>query len=51
MTGAVAFEALFPLAAEARVAGRAALRALAGEVPRPVALVAYTRTHGWKQYK
>lgn len=40
--GAVALEALLPLPVEASVAGAyATLRALAGEVPRPVALVAY----------
>lgn len=42
MARAVAFEALFALAIEAGVArGHAALGALAGEVPCPVALVAY----------
>lgn len=42
VTGAVALEALFALAAEAGVArGHATLRAFAGEVPRPVAFVAY----------
>lgn len=46
VTGAVAFEALLPLAAEARVArSHAALRALAGEVPGPIALITYTGTH------
>lgn len=44
VAGAVALEALFALTVEPRVArtnAAAALRALAGEVPRPVALVAY----------
>lgn len=42
VSGAVALEALFTLAVEARVArGHATLGALAGEVPRPVTLVAY----------
>lgn len=46
VSGAVALEALFALAVEARVASSdAALGTLAGEVPRPVALVAYARTH------
>lgn len=48
VTSAVTLEALFPLAAEARVAAdgaAAALRALPGEMPRPVAFVAYARTH------
>lgn len=46
VSGAVAFETLFPLATEAGVAGRSTLRAFTGEVPCPVALVAYARTHG-----
>lgn len=42
VSGAVALEALFALAAEASIArGHAALRTFAGEVPRPVAFVAY----------
>lgn len=43
VAGAVALEALLALTVEPRVAraNAAALRALAGEVPRPVALVAY----------
>lgn len=54
VSGAVAFEALFALTAEAgvtwragaaTVAAAAALRALPGEVPCPVTLVAYARTH------
>lgn len=53
MAGAVALEALLALTAEAGVAGVAAAaaaaaaagRALAGEVPRAVAFVAYARTH------
>lgn len=41
MPGAVALEALLPLPVEPSVAGAdASLRTLAGEVPRPVALVA-----------
>lgn len=40
VTSAVALEALFTLTVEARVADRTALSALAGEMPRPVALVA-----------
>jgi len=53
VSGAVALEALFALAAEAGVSARraaapgpgACLRALPGEVPCPVTLVAYARTH------
>lgn len=49
VAGAVALKALFALSVEAGVARRdaAALRALAGEVPGPVALVAHARTHCW----
>lgn len=57
MAGAVALEALLALTAEAGVAGVAAAaaaaaaagRALAGEVPRAVAFVAYARTHSLQQ--
>lgn len=43
---AVTLEALLALAIEARVArGHTTLGALPGEVPRPVAFVAYARTH------
>lgn len=47
VSGAVALEALFALAVEARVTSalHASLGTLAGEVPRPVTLVAYARTH------
>lgn len=46
VAGAVAFEALLALPVKPGVAGTdAALRALAGKVPRPVALVARAGTH------
>lgn len=66
VAGPVALEALFALAAEARVAagvaaavapaaasaaGRAAGGALAGEVPGAVAFVAHARTHCWNSVK
>lgn len=46
VSSTIALEALFALAVEARIARRhAALGTLAGEVPCPVTLVAYARTH------